>query len=247
MNKYDWKNAFPKPSENFHNKLCMTLESFEKENVKMKKVSFKKSIIIAAAVLAVGTVAFASKGAVNYVMGSTSSKPDYTNIPATETLNKNVGFSPKIVEQFSNGYTFKGGHNGKNKYVDEENGTEEKYKSFMADYEKDGDKVMLSADTYADSHKDRGNSEVSDYNGIAIAYISYVNKVVPADYQQTEQDMKDEESGKYVFSYGAEKVEISQVQGVEWEQDGIYYNITAIDSPLDKQGLINMAKEVIDN
>ena len=45
----------------------------------------------------------------------------------------------------------------------------------------------------------------------------------------------------------AEKVEISQVQGVEWEQDGIYYNITAIDSPLDKQGLINMAKEVIDN
>lgn len=100
MNKYDWKNAFPKPSENFHNKLCMTLDSFEKENVKMKKVSFKKSIIIAAAVLAVGTVAFASKGAVNYVMGSTSSKPDYTNIPATETLNKNVGFSPKIVDNF---------------------------------------------------------------------------------------------------------------------------------------------------
>ena len=41
-----------------------------------------------------------------------------------------------------------------------------------------------------------------------------------------------------------DRVEISQVQGVEWEQDGIYYNITAIDSPLDKQGLIDMAKEV---
>ena len=53
MNKYDWKNAFPKPSENFHNKLCMTLDSLEKENVKMKKISLKKSIIIAAAVLAV--------------------------------------------------------------------------------------------------------------------------------------------------------------------------------------------------
>ena len=44
--------------------------------------------------------------------------------PLRKTLNKNVGFSPKIVEQFSNGYTFKGGHNGKNKYVDEE--TEQK-------------------------------------------------------------------------------------------------------------------------
>ena len=31
----------------------------------------------------------------------------------------------------------------------------------MADYEKDGDKVMLSADTYADSHKEQGNSEIS--------------------------------------------------------------------------------------
>ena len=42
MNKYDWKNAFPKPSENFHNKLCMTLDSFEKENVKMKIKIFSK-------------------------------------------------------------------------------------------------------------------------------------------------------------------------------------------------------------
>ena len=79
------------------------------------------------------------------------------------------------------------------------------------------------------------------------AVTNFAYNVSPADYQQTEQDMKDEESGKYVFSYGADEVEISQVQGVEWEQDGIYYNITAIDSPLDKQGLINMAKEVIDN
>lgn len=246
MNKYDWKNAFPKPSENFHNKLCMTLDSLEKENVKMKKVSLKKSIIIAAAVLAIGSVAFASRGAVSYIVGSTSSKPDYTSIPVAETLNKNVGFTPKIVEQFSNGYTFEGGNNGKNKYVDEENGTEEKYKSFMADYEKDGDRVMLSADTYADSHKDQGNSEMSEDNGITISYISYANKLVPSDYQQTEQDMKDEESGKYVFSYGSDKVEISQVQGVEWEQDGIYYNLIAINSPLNKQGLIDMAKEIID-
>ena len=54
MNKYDWKNAFPKPSENFHNKLCMTLDSFEKENLKAditekismltKKTEQKKSI-----------------------------------------------------------------------------------------------------------------------------------------------------------------------------------------------------------
>ena len=56
MNKYDWKNAFPKPSENFHNKLCMTLDSLEKENVKMKKISLKKSIIIAAAVLALSLI-----------------------------------------------------------------------------------------------------------------------------------------------------------------------------------------------
>ena len=99
MNKYDWKNAFPKPSENFHNKLCMTLDSFEKENVKMKKVSFKKSIIIAAAVLAVGTVAFASKGAVNYVMGSTSSNNFQTAIHLKADITEKISMLTKKTEQ----------------------------------------------------------------------------------------------------------------------------------------------------
>ena len=100
MNKYDWKNAFPKPSENFHNKLCMTLDSLEKENVKMKKISLKKSIIIAAAVLAIGTAAFASSSAVNYIVGSTSSKPDYTTIPVTETLNKILALHRRLSNNF---------------------------------------------------------------------------------------------------------------------------------------------------
>ena len=104
MNKYDWKNAFPKPSENFHNKLCMTLDSFEKENVKMKKVSFKKSIIIAAAVLAVGTVAFASKGAVNYVMGSTS--VSYTHLAKLAVvLDTSVDEVNKAVDELKKEYS----------------------------------------------------------------------------------------------------------------------------------------------
>ena len=43
------------------------------------------------------------------------------------------------------------------------------------------------------------------------------------------------------------RLKFHKCKALSGEQDGIYYNITAIDSPLDKQGLINMAKEVIDN
>ncbi len=79
MNKYDWKNAFPKPSENFHNKLCMTLDSFEKENVKMKKYLLKRVSLLRRQYWLSAQWHLRQKGAVNYVMGSTSTKPDYTN------------------------------------------------------------------------------------------------------------------------------------------------------------------------
>ena len=100
MNKYDWKNAFPKPSENFHNKLCMTLDSFEKENVKMKKISLKKSIIIAAAVLAIGTAAFASSSAVIISSEVHQQSLIIQPFPLRKRLIKILAFHRRLLNNF---------------------------------------------------------------------------------------------------------------------------------------------------
>lgn len=251
MNKIDWENAFPKPTDSFHDKLCKTLDSLGKESIKMKRTGVKKSIIIAAAILAIGTVSFASTGAVRYITGSSSAKPDYTSLPSSERLEENMGVSPKLLNEFSNGYVFENGSDVKNKVMETEDGKESRrdavadYNSISLRYTKDGDELIFHADAEIEAHRDDDTDVAETYNGAELRYNSFVNKFVPADYEKTERDIEDEANG-LVFSYGTEEVEVKQIQGVYWEQDGIYYSMTAIDSPLDKQTLLDMAKEVID-
>ena len=78
-----------------------------------------------------------------------------------------------------------------------------------------------------------------------IYYYSYTNKSVPAEYKLTDDDKRAEESGELVFSYGAEKVEIKNVQSVTWIKDGTQYQLLQIDGKLSADELSDMAEEVI--
>lgn len=258
MKKYDWDNAFPRPTEEFHNRLCQTLDGLERENLKMKKVSFKKGILIAATIsaLVIGTAAIATQGTSRIISGSSTAFPNYREIPTAEKLEKDIGITPKIVEEFSNGYEFNGAVKVRNAVEDlvdgntrvvvtDENGKEQKFKSLSIRYKNGDDRIDLNADP-AEYCLYMDREETENYNGISLSYNAYTNKLVPGNYVQTEQDIKDEEEGKYVFSYGSEDIEIYEVQGLSWVQDGIYYHICAIDSPLGQDDLIAMAKEVID-
>lgn len=258
MNKRDLEHTFGEPTKEFHNRLVKTLDGLERENVKMKKLSVKKSILIAAAVavLAAGTAAIATPGTVRMISGSSTSFPNYREIPSEEKLQKDIGITPKIVEEFSNGYKFNGATKVNNSIDDlvdgntivtvvDDNGKEQKYKSLSIRYTNGDNEFNLSADP-AEYDIDTDKTETENYNGVSIRYHAYTNKFVPGNYQQTEQDIKDEEEGKYVFSYGTDDIEIVEVQGVTWTQDGIRYHINAMDSPLDEAELIAIAKEVID-
>lgn len=75
-----YKNSFPEPSEKFHQRVMDTLSALpeQKESSVMKTVNFKKSIIIAAAViLTIGCAAFASSK-IATICGSSNAKPEYT-------------------------------------------------------------------------------------------------------------------------------------------------------------------------
>lgn len=258
MKNYDWKNSFPEPTQEFHEKICQTLDTLTvKEQTKMKKITFKRAFVIAAAaVLVIGTAAIATQGTTRVISGSSTSFPTYKELPTSETLQKDIGIAPKLLAEFSNGYAFDGAVKVNNAVEDlidgntrvvvtAEDGKEQKFKSLSITYKNGDDKINLNADP-AEYCLYPDRDEAENYNGISISYTAYTNKFVPGDYVQTEQDIKDEEEGKYVFSYGTDDIEIHEVQGVSWVQDGIYYHINAMDSPLVQEELIAMAKEVID-
>lgn len=250
MNKYDWDNIFPDIPNSFHNKVRVTLAHLpeKKESNKMfnQKLSLKKGLVATLAIVSIiGTTVFAS-GKIHSLVSTTSCVPSYTSLPSAKQVNEQVGFQPKLINEFKNGYIFQEGCISNTSALDENKDVVRESNELDFEYTNGEQRLSLSMEKDVLGTKDASERLVETYNGIDIYSLSYKNKCVPADYEMTEQDKQDEESGKYVFSYGSEEVEISQVEFVSWEEEGINYLILAIDSDLTISELAGMAHEVID-
>lgn len=249
MNKYNWKNAFSDTPQNFHNKVNMTLKNLpsEKESQKMtKKILFRKGIIFALiGVFILGTGAFAM-GKVASINSHSSSIPTYKSMPTSEQVKEDLGYEIKLLEQFDNSYKFKEGHIVYREGVDEQGNGLGESKGIDFNYAKAGDKIIFTANNEDFGQMGELEKLVDTYKGINLYYYSYANKFVSGDYQMNDQDKKDEASGKYVFSFGVEKNEVVQVQCLSWTQEGINYFLLGMDCDLDRNEIVEMAKQVID-
>lgn len=205
----------------------------------------KISLIAIAATFILGATAFASSGIVKTWFGSSSSTPDYTSLPTAQEVKKGIGYDVVLIDCFENGYKFDNGSIVKNKMADENGSTLEKFNSVDFKYEKDGDKVYFAQDKY-NSETNQEGEIIANKNNIDIYYHSYTNKLVPPDYELTDEDKKAQENGELVFSYGSSKVEVNKVQSVNWEKDGMHYLLMQIDGKLTSEELTDMAKEVIE-
>ena len=246
------KNSFPKSTSKFHSKIQLTLDELpEKKEIYImnRRKTFKRGLAIcAAAVLLIGTTAFAAGKLVPMIYSSSSSIPDYYSIPTEQELDKKLGYSANIIENFNNGFEFTGGNIVDNKSKDENGDITEEFKSFSAKY-KNGDKrITLSIDKSDNFEVGEGTHTIlaDKYQNIDIYYTNYINKIVPPDYKLTEQDKIDEENGSLVFSYGSDDIETQELQSVSWVQEGITYNIMGFETGMSQEDFVNMAKEIID-
>lgn len=241
------KNA----TERFHQRLIETLENLpgaEKEKFCRKKAWPRKVVIAACAVLVLSGTVLAASSVIQYRTGSSAAADKYTSFPSYEMVEKDIGYPiPKVPEQFKNGYGFEGGVPVKWKDYDKNNRIVARLWGVMYRYQKDADTVSLYIEKAEENPG--GESETApqeDYDGIGIYYSAYENKCVPGDYRLTEQDKMDQESGKYIFSYGAEQIEVSSVQSVWFYQDGCKVSLLGRNSLLSREEFLEMAKEIID-
>lgn len=72
----------------------------------------KLALLVIAAAMLLNTVpcyASASAAAVKVSVSSSDKTEGYTSLPTADTLKKDVGFAPKLIEKFAEGYLFKNG------------------------------------------------------------------------------------------------------------------------------------------
>ena len=209
-----------------------------------KMINYKKLISIAAvaAVFLMGSTAFAT----GVLSGWFShSEKEYTSIPSEQEYLEDIGYAPVLIESFDNGYAYKTGYVVDNEHADGKSGVVEKFKSALFEYEKDGDLVYFSQEKF-DSAVNNGILADS-FAGVDMHYSSYMNKIVPEDYQMTEADKEAEAKGELVFSWGSDSVRTMEVKSLSWIEDGIQFMLMQMGGELTQADMIAMAKQAIAN
>lgn len=231
--------------ENIKNRVNNCIDSAYTERMLKPMKSKKKIALIAvAATLVMGITVFAASGIISQWFSSSSSIPDYNELPSVKQVTKDIGYEVELVDEFANGYKFDNGSVVDNVLTDDNGKAVEKFKSVTFCYLKDNDEVLFSQDK-VNSQVETNGEVVANVDGVDVYYHSYTNKLVPPDYKMTDEDKKAEETGELVFSYGSSKVEIKEIQSVSWKKDDMNYQLLQIDGKLSADELVEMAKEVI--
>ncbi len=214
---------------------------------RLRHIRIRKIVVLAAAaVMLLSAAVFAA----NIILGSRGGHsyniPSYYSIPSKDTMLKDTGIAPDVPESFSSGFIFESGYIMYNEDFDTEGNPVQEYKGLQFDYTKDSETITLFIDAAIAGVQVKDPEATERYQGSDLIYYSYINKLVPPDYRPTDADKKAEKDGSVILSYGSEKIELNNVQGVAWEYQGLNYELLAINADISEDGLFGMAKEVID-
>ncbi len=218
--------------------------------IKMKHMSIKKIIIgAAAACLIVGTIVVAGSGAVS-ITGTSSAIPDYTKFEDMGKAEAEIGYPVDAVESFGNGFRFDDIHIADEILQDESGQVLGEEKSIKIDYSKGKEEVTVFARKILPGENVEGwmNTDADktlQAGGITVVYSCDTYKAVPVDYEVTEEDKKNMESGHFQLAYGTDQVEINKSHYVGWIKEGVIYTIHGFDLSIGADEMLGMAQEMI--
>ncbi len=222
------------PSEGLLSQIHAELDD-RKEQTTMKWSISKKIVTIAAAICILTVGCYAA----TQLEGVTShSQNKYTKYEDMSKAEKKAGFDAKLIETFSNGYTFVIGGFGEQYGTDENgNAVSKVYPQIVATYEKEEQEIILFVSN--------GDPMVDAGQEIASGYSSQDYKFVPPDYEKTAEDLAKEASGELMISYGSNTVEENNAENYMWADGDIYYSLTAFDAHLGEEAMKQMADELM--
>ena len=181
----------------------------------------------------------------NIIESHTDLRSAVSDIEEIQQMSDDEKLDVKYPDEFTNGYKFVKGYESSNSAADDEGNVIREYKSFSLDYVKDGKTISLFAEPNADITELPEGYNTVDVNGTEVYTIEAVFKFVPPDYEMTEQDKEDEASGKYVFSYGTDEVEIQTMRQVMWKDGNVMFSLLDSEGTTDMDELVSMAEDVI--
>lgn len=220
------------------------------EEKRMKKNLFASKKLKAAVVVgALCVMSFTCYAAMKMTGYSSHSYREWNDLPTAEEVQKKVDFTPKFVEKFSNGFEFKDASVGAISGVDDDfNKVTEEHKMVTFDYQRGEEIIAITNREVSDEiggDYSTFDETVDLGNDIEGHYNMQAYKFFPPDVTPSDEDLEAQKAGELEISYGSSEIEEMNIQSFFWEEDGIVYEMTSLGANIDKDGLIQMAKEII--
>ncbi|MBQ6609703.1 MAG: hypothetical protein IJH70_04650 [Oscillospiraceae bacterium] len=222
--------------------------------VYMKRKRIVTFALAAALMLVLGISAFAIWGIPRFTGTHPMPKTaEYTSLSALPEIEKDVGYPVTVPEHFSNGYAFSMLRVDGEAVFGESYEVLKEYYSVHVTYTRDGKpdlSLSLSPVSEFESISEapvRTPSEQRTVSGVTVDLNRDHYKLVPEDYEKTEDDLAQEAAGHYYISFGSDQIEEREVAFADFKLDNVSYTLmdmAAKETSLDT--LAQMAGEIIE-
>lgn len=226
-------------------------EPGQKEDSAMfRRFTGRKVFVAAAAMCLIGAFGAVAAGRIVSVTSSVRvDQPDYRTAAEVAAAADQMGFVPKAVDEFSNGYRFSNGYFVTLKGVDETQTTVTENPSVMVDYQKGNERATLTIESPMAGMGQESETELTkEYEGITLNYFQTDSLFVDVNYELTEEEKALQAAGDLNVAYGLPEGEREEVtnQFVTWSDGGGNYSLMVEDTAgLTADEMFGMAEEII--
>ncbi|MFM9413407.1 hypothetical protein ACKQTC_03400 [Peptococcus simiae] len=162
---------------------------------------------------------------------------DYHSLPDADTLKADLGFIPQLPEALGP-FTFREASIGESTYQDKAGNKEVTVKDLIASYQdKAGTRLNLFASPALNPLAIDPEDTVMTQKGIQYQLVDYTQRVVPVNYEKTEEDLALEKAGRLNIAFGGDTITETRNAILIWQDAGIEYQLLAEDS-LSSQDLL---------
>ena len=228
-------------------------KKYSERKVVYMKFKKRKMVFIAAAIVVIGSITCFATGKVTGISVGSSNLTEVSEYSGLSKAEERAGIKTGMPESFSNGYQFKNVNTGDGQAVDADGngipGTE--YTDIFLSYEKDGKEISVSVmprmNEMDDSSEERAAAaKTRKIGAFTVNYYETTMKMVPPDYELTEQDKKDMENPNFSISYGSDQVKVNAVHSLEWRTEDKIYTLLDMTGSVDADTMFSMAQDVIE-
>ena len=243
--KYTVKNI--EPSQQLFFKIKNQVKLQEEDSMKKNLFTSKKlkAAVIVGALCVMSFTCYAAMKVTGYV---SHSYREWDSLPSAQEVQKKVNFTPKFVEEFSNGFQFDNASVGAMSGTDADfNKVTKEHKIVTFGYKRGEESICITNREVSDEIGGDYSTfdETVDLGGMEGYYDMQAYKFFPPDVTPSEEDIEAQKAGALEIYYGSSEIEEMNIQSLFWEEDGIVYEMTSLGANVDKESLIQMAKEVI--